>query len=241
MAKNTSKNRILAILTAAFAVAVIALGAFLVAGAGDKPEPEPVEEPSELEATLFFASDYQKDDQGDPKDNLTGIIEAVKEDKSNLDGAVFCGDYSNISGLSSYQATPEYAISEIKEVMKGAYPDLSEDNMIFTQGNHDALTISINAPGIHEFDDYIVYVNNAEIDFPWQQGKTSNSHYKVTHTAEVMKLRFEKMIEQGETDRSSWRSTYRSISRRARPRSKEQGTISILPSCSTWSMKQPKS
>ncbi len=82
MAKNTSKNRILAILTAAFAVAVIALGAFLVAGAGDKPEPteatEPVEEPSELEATLFFDSDYQKDDQGDPKDNLTGIIEAVK-------------------------------------------------------------------------------------------------------------------------------------------------------------------
>ena len=211
MAKNTSKNRILAILTAAFAVAVIALGAFLVAGAGDKPEPEPVavtepteatepvEEPSELEVTLFFASDYQKDDQGDPKDNLTGIIEAIKEDKSNLDGAVFCGDYSNISGLSSYQATPEYAISEIKEVMKGAYPDLSEDNIIFTQGNHDALTISINAPGIHEFDDYIVYENNAEIDFPWQQGKTSNSHYKVTHTAEVMKLRFEKMIEQGET------------------------------------------
>ena len=211
MAKNTSKNRLLPILTAAFAVAVIALGAGMFLSAGDKAtqeqvaatEPteatEPVEEPSELQATLFFTSDYQKGEQGEPKDNLTAIINAVKADKSSLDGAVFCGDYSNIPGLSSYQATPEYAISEIKEVMAGAYPNLEEDNMIFVQGNHDALTISINAPGIHEFDDYIVYVNNAEIDFPWEQGKTSKSLYKVTHTAEVMKLRFDKMIEQGET------------------------------------------
>ena len=207
--KHMAKNKKLAILTAAFAVAVIALGAFIVIGAGDEPEPvvepeqtaqtEPVEEPSQLEATLFFASDYQKGEQGEPKDNLTGIINAVKADKSALDGAIFCGDYSNVSGMSSYQITPENAISEIKEVMSGVYPDLSEENMLFIQGNHDAMTISIAAPGLHEFDDYLVYVNNAEIDFPWQQGKTSNSLYKVTHTAEVMKQCFSKLREEGET------------------------------------------
>ena len=211
MAKNTSNNRILPILTIVFAVAVIALGAFMVSGAGNKTAPEPVatqeqteetqpaEEPSTLEATLFFASDYQQGEQGNPKDNLTGIINAVKQDKSSLDGLIFCGDYSNISSLGSYQATPENGISEIKEVMAEAYPDLSEDNMIFTQGNHDALTISVNAPGLHEFDDYLVYVNNAEIDFPWQQGKTSNSLYKVTHTKEVMKRCFDSLKEKGET------------------------------------------
>ena len=141
MAKNTSKNRTLGILTVVFAVAVIALGAFIVSGAGDKaaPEPvvepevteatEPVEEPSTLEATLFFASDYQQGEQGSPKDNLTSIINAVKADKSSMDGVIICGDYSNISGMSNHQITPENAISEIKEVMTGAYPDLSEDKI----------------------------------------------------------------------------------------------------------------
>ena len=206
-----AKNKKLAILTIVLAVAVIAMGFIIVNGAKDAPAEQPVaepeqteeevvaEDPSVLEATLFFASDYQKDDQGDPKDNLTGIINAVKADKSSLDGAFFCGDYSNVSGMSSYQITPEDAISDIKEVMTGAYPNLSEDNMIFTQGNHDAMTISIDAPGLHEFDKYLVYVNNTEIDFPWQQGKTDKSLYKVTHTKEVMKETFDKLRANGET------------------------------------------
>ena len=209
-----AKKKRLGILTVALAVAVVIAGAIMVNGAikdaakqqaeqkkleAEKQTEEVVEEePSELEATLFFASDYQEGEQGAPSDNLKGILNAVKADKSSLDGMIFCGDYSNVPGKSNHEITPEPAISEIKSIFAETYPDLSEDDMIFTQGNHDPLTISINAPGIHEFDDYIVYVNNTEIDFPWQQGKTSNSLYKVTHTAEVMKLRFEKMIEQGE-------------------------------------------
>ena len=204
------KNRKLAILTIAMAVAVIAMGIVIVSGARDKEVQEPIEmteptvddqlelDPIELESTLFFASDYQQDEQGSPKDNLTGIINTVKAEKSSLNGAIFCGDYSNVSGMSSYQITPENAISEIKEIMTGAYPELSEENMIFTQGNHDAMTVSIAAPGLHEFDDYLVYVNNTEIDFPWQQGKTSNSLYKVTHTKEVMKECFDKLRAEGE-------------------------------------------
>jgi len=209
-----AKNRRLAILTVAMAVAVIVLGVVMVNAVSDSTSSEPAptepvvitepeeaeveEEPSELEATLFFASDYQESDQGAPADHLRGILEAVKADKPALDGTIFCGDYSNVAGKSNYQITPEPAISEIRTILKEAYPDLTDDDMIFTQGNHDPLTISINSPGIHEFDNYIVYVNNTEIDFPWQQGKTSNSLYKVTHTAEVMKLRFQKLIEQGE-------------------------------------------
>ena len=208
-----AKNRKLAILTAAFAVAVVVLGAAMVNGVRNNEPVEPTEpvavteptvpdqvepEPSDLRATLLFASDYQEGEQGVPKDNLTAIVDAVKVDKSNLDGMIFCGDYSNVSGKSNYEITPEPAISEIREVMKGAYPDLADENMIFTQGNHDPLTISIKSPGLHEFDEYLVYVNNTEIDFPWQQGKTSGSLYKVTHTAEVMKIRLNKLIEQGE-------------------------------------------
>ncbi|MGX8774234.1 MAG: metallophosphoesterase [Bacillota bacterium] len=205
-----AKNRTLAILTVILAIVVIVTGAFIVLSAKDKAVKEPVaepeqteeaavEDPATLEATLFFASDYQKDDQGDPKDNLTGIVNAVRADKSSLDGAVFCGDYSNVAGMYNHEITPENAIADIKEVMTGAYPDLTEDNMIFTQGNHDAMTISIAAPGLHEFDDYLVYVNNTEIDFPWQQGKTAKSLYKVTHTKEVMKETFDKLRADGET------------------------------------------
>lgn len=212
------KNKILAIITIVMAVVVVGLGVVMVGAAGGKDkepattqpivitEPEEAEEPTEppeetsgeLQATLFFASDYQEADQGKPADNLKGILEAVKKDKPKLDGAVFCGDYSNVSGQDNYQITPEPAIAEIKDIVKGAYPDLAEENMIFTQGNHDPLTISIKSPGIHEFDDYILYVNNTEIDFPWQQGKTSGCLYKVKHTAEVMEIRLNKLIEAGE-------------------------------------------
>ena len=213
------KNKILAIITIVMAIAVVGLGVVMVGAAGNNDkepattqpivitepeeaeepeEPKEPEEPSELQATLFFASDYQEGEQGTPADNLKGILNAVKEDKPKLDGTVFCGDYSNVSGKDNFQITPEPAISEIETILKDAYPDLENDDMIFTQGNHDPLTISINAPGIHEFDDYIVYVNNTEIDFPWMQGKTSGCLYKVKHTAEVMKIRFNKMIEAGE-------------------------------------------
>ena len=206
-----TKNAKLVIVAVALAVAVIVLGFIMVDGAKKSMEqktitaateptkaaqPEP--EPSQLEATLFFASDFQEGDQGSPKDNLSGIVNAVKADKETIDGVIFCGDYSTDLSLGSYKITPEYAISDIRDVMKGAYPDLSDEDMIFTQGNHDAMTISINKPGIHEFDDYLVYVNNAEIDYPWQQGKASGSLYKVTHTAEVMKIAFDKLIAEGE-------------------------------------------
>lgn len=209
-----AKNKRLGILTAALAIAVVVAGAFIVNGAmkdaakqqaeqkkleaAQKTEEVVEEEPSELEATLFFASDYQDGEQGAPSDNLKRILNAVKAEKTSLDGMIFCGDYSNVSGKSNYEITPEPAISEIKGIMGEMYPDLTEENMIFTQGNHDPLTISIKSPGLHEFDKYLVYVNNTEIDFPWKQGATSGSLYKVTHTAEVMKIRLNKLIEQGE-------------------------------------------
>lgn len=209
-----AKKKRLGILTVALAVAVVIAGAVMVNGAlkdaakqqaeqekidsAQKTEEVVEEEPSELEATLFFASDYQEGEQGAPSDNLRGILNAVKADKPSLDGMIFCGDYSNVSGKSNYEITPEPAISEIKGILGETYPDLTEENMIFTQGNHDPLTISIKSPGLHEFDKYLVYVNNTEIDFPWKQGEVSGSLYKVTHTAEVMKLRLDKLIEQGE-------------------------------------------
>ena len=209
-----AKKKRLGILTVALAVAVVIAGAVMVNGAlkdaakqqaeqekidsAQKTEEVVEEEPSELEATLFFASDYQEGEQGAPSDNLREILNAVKADKPSLDGMIFCGDYSNVSGKSNYEITPEPAISEIKGILGETYPDLTEENMIFTQGNHDPLTISIKSPGLHEFDKYLVYVNNTEIDFPWKQGEVSGSLYKVTHTAEVMKLRLDKLIEQGE-------------------------------------------
>ena len=127
-----AKKKRLGILTVALAVAVVIAGAVMVNGAlkdaakqqaeqekidsAQKTEEVVEEEPSELEATLFFASDYQEGEHGAPRDNLKGILNAVKVDKSSLDGMIFCGDYSNVPGKSNHEITPEPAISEIKSI-----------------------------------------------------------------------------------------------------------------------------
>ena len=153
-----AKKKRLGILTVALAVAVVIAGAVMVNGAlkdaakqqaeqekidsAQKTEEVVEEEPSELEATLFFASDYQEGEQGAPSDNLRGILNAVKADKPSLDGMIFCGDYSNVSGKSNYEITPEPAISEIKGILGETYPDLTEENMI----SHWEITIRLPSP-----------------------------------------------------------------------------------------------
>lgn len=157
-------------------------------------------EQAELLATLFFTSDYQYEDGWDkPAETLESILEAVEADGKNLNAAVFCGDYTNDSNLHDYQLSPDKSIQEIREITHTAYPEITEDNKIFVQGNHDALTDSISESGLHEFDNYLIYVLNTENDFPWKQGKVSGCLNKVTRAAGEMRECFARLIEEGET------------------------------------------
>lgn len=151
-------------------------------------------------AVIFAVSDYQADPNFDtPEETLRGLFDAVESDGIRPDAALFCGDFTNDELLHDYQLSPEDSIAEIREVVRDKAPSVNEENLIFVQGNHDRLTESISESGLHEFDDYLVYVLNTENDFPWKQGKTSGCLLKVTRAASEMKECFDRLIADGET------------------------------------------
>jgi glycerophosphoryl diester phosphodiesterase/predicted phosphodiesterase len=151
-------------------------------------------------STIFFASDYQPESGFDaPKDTLSALLESAISDGKNPDSLVVCGDFTNDGNLYNYQLSPDDSISEIKDVVREKAPQIQTNNMIFVQGNHDAMGDQISSTGLHEYDNYLVYVLNTEEDFPWSQGKTSGSHDKVSKAAKEMEARFSELISKGET------------------------------------------
>lgn len=200
---KTIKINILAVIT-------MLVLAFALGGCGNSADntasvqsssQEKVEETADQTlTTIFCASDYQAQSGWDaPGDNLNNIINAAKADGRNIDQVIICGDYSNDRILHDNQISPENAISEIRGIVQEDCPQVKEEDILFVQGNHDRLTDSIAGSGLHEFDNYLVYVLNEEEDFPWKQGKTAGSLDKVRNTAEEMKACFEKLISDGET------------------------------------------
>ncbi len=163
-------------------------------------EGEAAEKADEPEAVILAVSDYQEDSHFDePEDILGGLLEAVADDGVAPEAALVCGDYTNDAKLHDYQLSPEDSIEEIREVISEKAPSVKNENIIFVQGNHDRLTESISESGLHEFDDYLVYVLNTENDFPWKQGVTPGCLKKVTAASKAMKECFDKLIADGET------------------------------------------
>ena len=165
---------------------------------------------SEPLATIFCSSDYQIEEGWDtPAQNLEALINSAvrglaEERKTGdsepvIDAVINCGDYTNDRKLHDYQLSPEDSIAEIREVSKACIPEFDDDNMIFVQGNHDALTESITPTGLHEYNDYLVYVLNTENDFPWKQGKVAGSLKKVKAAAADLGECLDKLTESGET------------------------------------------
>lgn len=153
-----------------------------------------------VNAVIFAASDYQADGSfAEPEDTLRGLLDAVEADGVEPDAALICGDYTNDAKMHDYQLSPEDSIEEINDVIDEEAPSIKDENTIFIQGNHDKLTESIAQSGLHEYDEYLVYVLNTENDFPWKQGKTSGCLDKVKASSEAMKECFDGLIAKGET------------------------------------------
>lgn len=145
-------------------------------------------------STLLFASDYQAmSGFDDPSETLRKVTRAAVSDGKQIDMAVICGDYTNDATLHDYQLSGEDSIEEIRGVLAEEANLGESDDILFEQGNHDALTDSIASSGLHEYDNYLVYVLNTEYDFPWKQGKVSGCHEKVDKAAEDMKECFDKL------------------------------------------------
>ena len=150
-------------------------------------------------ATVFFTSDFQPEDGFQaPADTLTDILEAIKSEGIEPDNAVFCGDYSNIDNMYDYQISPDTAVTEIRKIVNNEFRSVMQQDMIFVQGNHDSMTDHMSSSGLHEYDDYLIYVLNTEQDFPWKQGKNPSSLNKTKNASEEMAACFEELIRNGE-------------------------------------------
>jgi hypothetical protein len=212
--RSGNKIRILIILLllCACAAACVFISGKYGVSAGPKPEisaPEAAsgeesgeaeETDGEADAVIFAVSDYQENADFDtPENNLRRLLEAVADDGVTPGAALICGDYTNDALLHDYQLSPEDSIAEIRDVLDEEAPSVEDENTIFVQGNHDRLTGSISESGLHEYDDYLVYVLNTENDFPWKQGVMPGCLKKVTKSSEDMKACFDNLIEEGET------------------------------------------
>lgn len=130
--------------------------------------------PGQEGSVLVFASDYQhRDGWEDPPVTLNRILDAVYGADIQPDNYIFCGDYTALDGRNNYNADPHDAIEEIKGICAAHDASLAPEQMIFVQGNHDEKIADISESGLHEYEDYLVYVLNTEEDYPWGQGKMS--------------------------------------------------------------------
>lgn len=150
--------------------------------------------------TLLMASDYQAEPGfDDPAETFEGLLRAVKADGRTPDNVIICGDYTNDENLYDYQLSPDDSIEEIRGLIAGELGAVPQEDIIFVQGNHDALTDAVSESGLHEYDDYLVYVLNTQYDFPWKQGRDTEFRDRVIRASEEMKECFDGLIEKGET------------------------------------------
>lgn len=170
--------------------------------AGDTADAEGADDAESTEplATIFFASDYQYEpDFPEPADTLRSLLTAAKNDGKDVQKVVMCGDYSNDSKLHDYQISPDGAIEEIRGIVGEVYPEVSGENLMFVQGNHDSMTDMITPTGLYETENYLIYILNTQDDFPWTQGKTAGCLAKVRKSSAAMKECFDGLIKKGET------------------------------------------
>lgn len=154
---------------------------------------------SEPLATLFLASDYQQEEGWpQPSETLSGLLNTLSSQGTVFENAIFCGDYTNLSGLYNYETSPDDSIADILALFTQANPNCSPENIIFVQGNHDQMTESISTSGLHEYEDYLVYVINTQTDFPWKQGQLGLSTL-VQNTANNLNDCLSELIAEGET------------------------------------------
>ena len=113
---------------------------------------------------------------------VTNILTQIKSagyeaGYTDADGFLFCGDYSY--GYNQAAA----GIAALKSAVTGKYPTLTDDRMVFVEGNHDDANASGLAPsGANDTEEYGVYVIN-EDDYMWY----NNDEATIQNTAENLK------------------------------------------------------
>ena len=120
---------------------------------------------AEQSITVIAGSDFQNKSGSEAGAQVVTSI-LTKMGYTSADGFLFCGDYdySTVNNTSSTEA----GITALKNAVTGTYSTLSDDRMVFVQGNHDAADASgLATSGAHDADGYGVYVIN-EDDYMWK-------------------------------------------------------------------------
>ena len=122
---------------------------------------------------LMTMSDFQKwtsdwKDDWDFLDNqFNGIVDGAYNAGASPDYMLFGGDFSCLGNIKE---SSEEGKRRVLEIVQNAWPNLTEENYVLIQGNHDpADTDGISPTGPYYFDDFIIYVVD-EDDFPTKQG-----------------------------------------------------------------------
>ncbi len=195
--------KVLIIIGAIIAAAAIAGVAFALLGndGNEQQAAAPSEKESEQnkdeKTTIFFASDYGEQYGWEkPVTTLSRLLNTVQSDGKNPEEIVMLGDYNSVEGKNNYNVDPADSIEEIRQTGQSNFPDLDSGDFIFVQGNVDQKSSSLSESGLHEFDNYYIYVLNTEKDFPWSEGKDKDSLDKVKAASEKMKECFEELTAQ---------------------------------------------
>ena len=184
------RKRVLSLLIAlAMLLGILPVQSVEVSAASEEP----------LVSILTF-SDYQKwsstwiDDWATLQTQLTDLVDGAYNAGVRPDQMIFGGDFSCLNSAD----TSGEGMSQVKAIVRNKWSNLTDENMVLVQGNHDpADTVGLAVTGPVEFDDYIVYVIN-EDDYPSKQGESSVKTI-VEKTANDLKTWLDDKIEAGET------------------------------------------
>ena len=131
-------------------------------------EDMPVEQADDGITTVIAGSDFQNlnGNEAGAKTVTSILTQMQTAGYSDPEGFLFCGDYDydTVGDRSSTEA----GIAALKAAVTGTYSTLTEDCMVFVEGNHDpASATGLSTSGAHDATDYGVYVIN-EDDYMWR-------------------------------------------------------------------------
>lgn len=134
---------------------------------------------------LLAGSDYQPRGESDPDVNMREILQTIKNaGYTHFDGLLFCGDYTSSLDNSAHT---QAGITKIKNNLTNEGMTISENRMVFIQGNHDPMTDGIAKSGANDTDAYGVFVIN-EDDYMWNNSNKD----RIQQTARNLKAYLDK-------------------------------------------------
>ena len=126
---------------------------------------------------VLTLSDYQKwsstwtDDWDFLQNQLTNIVDGAYDAGADPDYMLFGGDFTCLGNTTAESIT---GMTQVKDIIRSKWDNLTDDKMVLVQGNHDlAGDYGLAQTGPYYFDDFIIYVVN-EDDYPSKQAASGS-------------------------------------------------------------------